>query len=417
MSQPPDDTGSVAAVLNPFSEMFVSDPYASFELARNAGPVAYLSELDIWAVTTHKAVKYVLDNPLVFSNANTTIPLQDPCPEASKILEDANYRRKSLFSTDPPEHTKWRKIARPIVAPRRVRQTEDFVRDLTRSTLQRIKPLHRADLVKEVFVPIPALTILQILGFDPESEAAKVIGSGASHYIEFTWGYPDGERQQELATGSVQWWNFARELVLERQVHPRDDVTSDLLGLTNDDGEKQLTVDEVASLLLTFFSAGHETTASGLGNAVYQLLREQSRWEMLLKNPEMVPEAVEELLRLDTSTFAFRKRATRDTTIEGVTIPEGAHVLVLLGSANHDDAVFTNPQEFDPHRENMHNNMVFGRGIHYCIGAPLARVEMKVVLTELLTVLPTLRLQKDDPIQYLPNLIMRAPTQLHVEWE
>jgi cytochrome P450 len=170
-------------------------------------------------------------------------------------------------------------------------------------------------------------------------------------------------------------------------------------------------------VLFAFFTAGHETTASLIGNAVHQLLRHRASWEELCRVPELVPQAVEEILRYDTSVISWRRRATRATEIGGVSIPAGAQLLLLLGSANHDERVFDDPETLDLHRAGATRHLSFGHGIHHCLGAALARLEARIALEVLAERLAGLRLVEDQEIEVLPNTTFRGPRALHVEWD
>lgn len=169
-------------------------------------------------------------------------------------------------------------------------------------------------------------------------------------------------------------------------------------------------------MLFAFFTAGHETTASLLGNAVHQLLRHRDAWEALCADPALAEAAVEEVLRFDSPVITWRRIARRDTDIGDVTIPVGAQVLLALASANHDEAVFERPERFDPARPDARRHLSFGHGIHHCLGAALARLEGRVALEELSTRLPSLRLAQDG-IAVLPNTTFRGPRELLVEWD
>jgi cytochrome P450 len=163
--------------------------------------------------------------------------------------------------------------------------------------------------------------------------------------------------------------------------------------------------------------AGHEPTTNLLSNGLRQVLAHREVWHALCQHPAYIPNTVEELLRFDTSAVAWHRRTRRPVDMGGVSLPAGARLLLLLGSANHDEAHFPDPERLDIHRANAKEHLSFGFGIHYCLGAPLARLEMLIALELLTTRLPGMRLVEGQSLAFLPNTTVRGPQQLWVEWE
>jgi len=192
--------------------------------------------------------------------------------------------------------------------------------------------------------------------------------------------------------------------------------TSDLL-LARDGDLSALTHQEVTQIVYELLFAGHETTTGLIGNAARRLLMERHAWEEICGNPALIPNAIEEVLRFDSSVIAWRRRTTQAVEIGGVSVPADANVLLLLGSANRDPAVFENPDHFDIHRRNAKEHLSLGYGAHYCLGAPLARLEVLVVLEELSARLLSLRLVPGQTLRVQPNTTFRDPLSLLVEWD
>ena len=192
--------------------------------------------------------------------------------------------------------------------------------------------------------------------------------------------------------------------------------TSDLL-LARDGDLSALTHQEVTQIVYELLFAGHETTTGLIGNAARRLLMERHAWEEICGNPALIPNAIEEVLRFDSSVIAWRRRTTQAVEIGGVSVPADANVLLLLGSANRDPAVFENPDHFDIHRRNAKEHLSLGYGAHYCLGAPLARLEALVVLEELSARLLSLRLVPGQTLRVQPNTTFRDPLSLLVEWD
>jgi cytochrome P450 len=230
------------------------------------------------------------------------------------------------------------------------------------------------------------------------------------------WGRPSEDEQVRLAQGMAAFWRYAEALVASRAERPRDDFTSDLLRARDGD-LPALSHQEVTTIVYGLLTAGHETTTGLIGNAMRRLLTERHAWEEICGDPSLIPNAVEEVLRFDSSVIAWRRQTTQAVEIGGVPVPAGANLLLLLGSANRDPAVFEGPEQFDIHRQNAKEHLSLGQGAHYCLGAPLARLEARVVLEELSARLPSLRLVPGQTPQFRPNTTFRGPLSLLVEWD
>src|SRR4029077_8895770 len=174
---------------------------------------------------------------------------------------------------------------------------------------------------------------------------------------------------------------------------------------------------EVTQIVYELLFTGHETTTGLLGNALRRLLTDRHAWEEICGDPSLIPNAIEEVLRFDSSVITWRRKTTEAAEIGGVPVPAEANLLLLLGSANRDPAVFEDPDRFDIHRPNAREHLSFGHGAHFCLGAPLARLEARVVLEELSARLPSLRLVPGQPLRFQPNTTFRGPLSLPVEWD
>ena len=204
-------------------------------------------------------------------------------------------------------------------------------------------------------------------------------------------------------------------LVREKADNPADDLTSDLIRMR--DGDDQiLTINEIASCMITLLVAGHETTTAQINNALLHCLSQRELWQTLCDQPQTISPFLEEMMRYDPSVCTWRRLTARDSVINGVEIPAGANLLLMLNSANRDEKTFPEPDAVIPARENLKDHLAFGYGIHYCVGAPLARLEMALLLETLTRKLPKLRLLPDQNIEYTRNISFRGPVSLHVTW-
>ncbi|MEO8450479.1 MAG: cytochrome P450 [Gemmatimonadota bacterium] len=398
----------------PFSEAYLDDPYAYFERYGAEAPVFYDPELDHWVVSRYDDIKKILKDSETFSNRTTLDPVHPFSPEVIRILHEGGYKaRPTMVGVDAPLHTRGRKFMNLAFTPRRVSELEPKIRGLVNERLGRLAPAGRMDLVESLTYELPALALFSMLGVPDEDVA--IVKTGAQHRLLLIWGRPDPEEQAELARGLVAFWQHTERLVERRLRDPGDDLTSELIRLRAGD-DSIVSLEEIASLIFGLLFAGHETTTAFITNAVRRLLDDGDAWRAVAANPGSLPAVVEELLRADTSGIVWRRLATRDAAVGGVAIPSGSRVLILLGSANHDESKFKCPHQLDFDRPNVKDHLSFGFGIHYCLGASLARLETRVVLECLATRLPSLRLAADRKLEFLPNLSFRGPRELWVEW-
>jgi cytochrome P450 len=202
----------------------------------------------------------------------------------------------------------------------------------------------------------------------------------------------------------------------KRFEHLQDDLPSDLVRIYNA-GDKTITRTEMATVCYTLLFAGHETTSHTLAESIKSLLTRREHWETLCAHPEKIPQAVEELARYCPSIFTWRRITTREVELGGTQLPKDAPLLMLIGSANRDDAMFPHGSELELERENAKDNVTFGYGVKYCLGSPLARLEIRVALEEMTRRFPSLRLAPDQKIEYLPNMMSRGPLHVWVEWD
>jgi cytochrome P450 len=236
------------------------------------------------------------------------------------------------------------------------------------------------------------------------------------HRLRLTWGRPPAEEQKPTADKMSDLFTYVEDFVRGRADDLRDDYTSDLLRIREED-EDALSLEEVTSIIYSLTCAGHETTTNLIANGLRQLLTRREAWNELREDPDLIENAVEEMLRFDTSVPAWRRMAIRPIEISGVEVPEEARLLLLLASANRDEEQFDEPDVFDIHRENAGKHLAFSQGIHYCLGAALARLEAGIAFKLLTARMPDLRLASEDQtMEFDPNISFRGPKELWVEW-
>ena len=402
---------ALAEVFQPFD---VADPFAFYQRARAEATVFYSPELDYWVVLHYEDVLAVLRDPATFSSENAQRPFRPPPPAVERILAGGLTAKSGLLGRDPPDHSRLRSFVNRAFTPRRVAVLEPQIREIAVRMIERMAPRGRGAWVADLAYDLPALVIFLLLGI-PDSDVPNV-KTWARSRVQINFGDLPEPDQVEHANNVVAYWRYCEALVDERFVQPGDDLPSDLVR-EYQRGDKSITKDEMAGLVFSQLTAGHETTTGLLATGFLQLLRNHGQWEALCRDPELIPNAVEELLRFCTPVLAAKRRVTHATTVGDAALPAGANVLLLLGSANHDEAVFPEGEGLDVCRPDVSRHLAFGHGIHFCLGASLARLEAQVVLRELTARLPHARLVEPQEIQFSRNTTFRSPLQLLVEWE
>src|SRR5262249_27763563 len=234
-----------------------------------------------------------------------------------------------------------------------------------------------------------------------------------AHRAELAWGRPTPDQQVQHAEKMAAYRNYLRRFVAEKVDEPSDDFTSALLEI-HDENPEMLTREEIASILFSLSFAGHETTNNLIGNAVRRLLEDPARWKRLVAQPALIPAALEEALRYDPSVPVWRRVTTRATTLGGVELPAGAKLYLWLAAAGRDPEVLDDPERFDLERPNASKPLAFGKGIHFCLGPALGKLEAQLALEELVRRFPGLRLVADRQLGFHPNISFRGPQTLWV---
>jgi hypothetical protein len=399
---------------DPFAPSYLADPYPVFARLRAEAPVRYEPGLDHFVVSRHDDVRAVLADPATYSARNAVSPLVRFSDEVVRLMREGGFTaRPLLVNLDPPEHTRARRAAGRAFTPRRLASLEPIIRELVQRHVDRFPPDGPVDIVAGLAFDLPAQVLFVLLGIPYED--VPHVKAWAEDRLTLIWGRPEPEEQVDLAKRTVEFWHFCERLVETKQADPGDDLPSELL--RDGDEREPLTAIEVATVVYGLLFACHETTTNLLANSVRHLLSRPAVWERLRSDPKLIPAAVDEMLRLDSSVPIWRRVTTREVELNEVTLPAGARLLLLLGSANHDEAVFESPEELDLQRVNGRDHLAFGFGIHFCLGAALARLEVKVALEVLTERLPGLRLTPGQELDFQPNLSFRGPSRLLVEWD
>ncbi|MFC4670866.1 cytochrome P450 [Seohaeicola nanhaiensis] len=380
--------------------------------AQRTEPVFYAPSLGYWVVTRYADVQEILRAPDSFSASNANTPISPLPPQALDLLSRGGYALEGIqVNCDPPRHTRIRSFAAQAMNPKRLLALEADTRQLSREAIATLTDRDEADLLREMTYELPARVIFRLLGI-PQKDAAQV-KAWATDRLMLSFSRAQPEAQMRAAQNLLEFWHYVVALVEQRMDEPGDDFASDLLRLRDGDDER-LTVNEINSATFGLLFAGHETTSSQSTNTVHALLSEPDLWSALVQDPALIPAAVEEGLRMYGAVANWRRVAVKDVTIGGLEIPAGSQIIVSFAAANRDPEIFPDPDRFRLDRANGRRHLTFGHGIHVCLGAPLARMEVKVMLEELTQTFPDMRLSEPGPMSFQPAFAFRAPTGLRV---
>ncbi len=413
---PPPSGCPVDHTFSPFADDYLADPYAVLAPRREDTPVFYAAELGYVVVTRMEHVEEVFLNPDVYSSENVQDPVFPVHPAAAEVLAADDFDPVAVMSNrQEPDHGRIRKYTKEGFSNRRLRLLEPYI---TRRAHQLIDAMVDAGppaaFVEAFAFPLPGETIFRFLGF-PEDDDEK-LRAWCGDRLAFSWGKPTEDEQVEIATKMLAYWRYCRDFVAAKHRDPGDDFTSELLA-AHDANPDDLTYREVESIVYGLSFAGHEPVTLLLGNCMLELLARREVWDALCADPDLIPRAIEEVIRHESPQIGWRRVTTRDTVLGGVEIPAGTLVFLSLGAANHQPDLFPEPERFDLHRPNARNNISFGKGIHYCLGAKMARFEARLVLEALTERLPSLRLVDDQVIERYPNISFRGPREVLVTWD
>jgi len=402
----PDDLRALATLFTPG---VVADPYPAYARWRTERPVARPRER-LYVISRFADCEAVLADP-AFGRA-----AEDDARLGPGQARSDGPNARSMLRLNPPDHTRLRRMVSRAFTPARVRELAPRVESLTGELLDAAPggaptgPVGRFDLISGLAQPLPVAVISELLGIPAEDRPRLVAWSEAlARALDPGFLIADEERQR-MRTARDEFAGYLRELLPSRRRSPGDDLISALIGVYDSGGP--LTEDELIGMCMLLLIAGHETTRSLIGGAVLALLRNPAELGALLADPSLVEQAVEEALRYDPPVQVLSRFALRAAEVAGVTIAPGSFVVMLVGAANRDAALCADAGHFSVRREGR-RHLAFGHGIHFCLGAPLARLEAAIALRRLLPLLPRLRIAGEP--QWRPNIVLRGLEHLWLE--
>jgi cytochrome P450 len=388
---------------------FIRDPYPTYRALRERSPVYWSEAWGLWVLTRYDDVLTVLRAPQPFSNAGRFARFLDGLPKELQV-EVAPLRRhysEGMIQSDPPDHTRLRNLVRMAFTPRVIEGMRGRVASLVATLLDSVES-DSFDLVETLTYPLPVMVVSELLGVPVDDRDRFLTWSHNINGLQAT-GAVDPARARLAAKSMVEFEDYFRQLCAERRARPREDLISLMLAAQQD--SDRLTDGELINMCVTFLVAGHETTKLLIGSAVQTLLHHTDQLEDLRRDPSLIPSAIEEVLRYESPIQKGWRLVASDTEVGGKAIRAGQLVFTMFGAANRDPAQFLEPERFDIRRSN-NRQIAFGHGVHFCIGAPLARVEGPIAIDHLFRRFPKLGLLPG--MEITQSIHFRGPQKLPV---
>ena len=396
-------------LFNPLSPEVIRNPYPYYHRLRSRDPVHY-SPLGFYVATRHADVSFVLrDKRFGKDFAGRMIRKFGP-----EILEEPVYRsmRHWMLQQDPPDHTRLRGLVVTAFTARRVEDMRSRIQEIVETMIDRVVHRGHMDLIADFAFPLPVTVICEMLGIPAEDRV--MFFSGARTGGRLLDPVPLSRAEIDAANAdNLDSAEYFRDLFALRRREPGDDLTTQLVQ-AEEQGNK-LTNEELTANIMLLFGAGHETTVNLIGNGLLALHQHPHQLQLLKDNPSLVTNAIEELLRYDSSVQLTGRTALEEIAVGDVKVAKGESVLALLGAANRDPDVYTDPDRLDITRPNV-RPLSFGGGIHFCLGAQLARIEGEIAIATLLRRLPNLRLDDPDSPDWRQTFVLRGLNRLPASW-
>jgi cytochrome P450 len=390
----------------------VQDPFPLYAWLRDHDPVHWSESLNAWVITRYEDVAWVFDRPETFSSDRFRKIDERYVSQRPAVRAVAEVLGHWLVFRDPPDHDRLRRLLQSSFTPKQLESSRERVQRTVDALLDRVVPRGTMDFIRELAFPLPAIVIAGLVGApEQDLEAIKTWSDRLAAYL----GGAVDERDNfaDASAGVAGLADYFGVLLRDRERHPRDDLMSLLLRAEHEGDH--LTRDEVVANCILLLFAGHETTTNLLGNGLFHLLRHPAQAALLRADPGLLHGAVEELLRYDGPVPATVKVATEDVTWHGRTIRRGDMVVPSMAAANRDPKQFPDPDVLDVRRQ-PERHVAFAAGMHFCLGAWLARLEARIVLDAVFRRLPQLALTLTEP-RWKPMLFLRGLEALPLAWE
>jgi len=384
------------------------DPHPLYHRLRAEQPVALAPEFNEYVLTRWADCEAVLRDPK-WSSSPEHRPTQEGEANISEVMNQVGL--KTLLFLDPPDHTRLRRLVSKAFTPRRIEQLREHVAEIFDDLLADVKPGEAFDVITTLAYPLPLIVICELMGVPVEDrDQFEGWSADATRLLD---GDIDEDTFSKGVVAAMYFLNYFNGLFAQRRAEPRDDLLSGLLAV--EEAGDVLTEEELRSIVLLLFLAGHETTVNLIGNGLFALMQHRDQWDRLCADPEgLSASAVEELLRFDGPVHVTGRVSTDDVVVNGRAFPKQSQVGLILAAANRDPERFPDPDRLDIGRED-NQHLTFSHGIHYCLGAALARLEGQVVFSALASRYPDMQLAAPvDEIEYRDHFVLRGLKALPV---
>ncbi|MET0158596.1 MAG: cytochrome P450 [Acidimicrobiales bacterium] len=397
-------------------------PHPHYERMRAEDPVHWVESSQEYLVTRHDLVLEVLRDPATFSSRRTRalMPLTKEELARVKAAQDEGHPRlPMLIAADAPDHTRHRRLVSKAFSPRTVAAREDSVRAIATRLIDSWIDRGRIEFVEDFAVPLPVEVIADALNVPHD-----LMGDFKRWSDDAIVGFGDGATVDQLVAAERGVNELQRHLeaeLEERRVRPQDDLLTSLLEARIDDDDPEVTdtrpleTAEVLGVVQQLIVGGNETTTKALTELMRHLADHPEHWAAVQQDPSTIPTIIEESLRLSSPVQGFPRTATRDVELGGVAIAKGQRLVVTYASANRDETLFAEPEAFTPDRDGLTDHVAFGKGPHFCLGAGLARLELRVALEELSRRLASYTLTPDNDFRYNESFLLRGLLELHLD--
>ncbi|MGB7442774.1 MAG: cytochrome P450 [Coleofasciculaceae cyanobacterium] len=406
---------------NFFEPEVIECPYKFYQLAREQAPVMELPSTmpsaKLFLVTRYDLVIEILKNVEVFSSNFSSLLAGkgEPDAELQEILAQGWPQVNTLLTADPPEHERFRVLVNKAFTASRVKKMEDYIRQTVDELIDGFIDQGECEFVSQFAVPLPVKVIAAQLGV-PQEDLPK-FKKWSDSFIARLSQMISREQELECASDVVAFQHYFHQVIEERKQEAKDDLITDLVQ-ARVAGERPLDTAELLNIIQQLLVAGNETITNAIAGGMLFMIQNPSQMTSVQADPSKIENLVEEILRMESPTAGMWRVVQQDTELAGIQIPAGSLVMIRFDSANRDSAKFADGEQFDVCRQNAGSHIAFGHGIHFCVGAALARKEMQIAYELLLQRLNNIHLAsgKND-LRHIPNVLLRGLKHLYIEFD